>query len=71
MIRRLTALGPWSSSAVIPRLLSSGGSLDHKSSQIGFAIIVKVNQSLGAQPALWWHSPRYQVNSMWSIATIG
>ena len=46
MIRRLRALGRVSSPAAIPRLLSSGGSLDHKPCRIGFAIIVQINQSL-------------------------
>ena len=46
MIRRLRALGRvLEFAAAIPRLLSSGGSLDHNA-WIGFAIIVQISQSL-------------------------
>lgn len=47
MIRRLRTLGRvLTSPAAIPRLLSSGGRLDHKPCRIGIAIIIQINQSL-------------------------
>jgi len=71
MIRRLMALGRvLDSPAAIPRLLSSGGSLDHKPRRIGFAIIVRINQSLRGIGGTLVAFSQISSNSMRSVTII-
>ena len=72
MIRRLMALGRvLDSPAAIPRLLSSDGSLDHKPCRIGFAIIVKISQSLRGTGGTLVAFSQISSNSMRSVTIIG
>jgi hypothetical protein len=68
MMRRLRALGRVPE---IPRLFSSGGSLDHKPCRIGFAIIVQINQSLQGTGGILVAFSQISSNSMRSLALIG
>jgi hypothetical protein len=73
MRRRLRARsdGSWSSPASMQRLLWSGGSLDRKPSQIGFAIIVQVSQSLRGTDGTPVAFSQTSSNSMRSVTIVG
>jgi hypothetical protein len=72
MIQRLRALGRVLEFArCIPRLLSSGGSLDYKPCRIGFAIIVQINQSLRGTGGTLVAFSQISSNSMRSVTIIG
>ena len=72
MIRRLMALGRvLDSPAAIPRLLSSGGSLDHKPCRIGFAIIVQISQSLRGTGGTLVACSQISSNLMRGVTIIG
>ena len=72
MIRRLRALGRVLEFArCVPRMLSSGGSLDHKPCRIGFAIIVRINQSLRGTGGTLVAFSQISSNSMRSVTIIG
>lgn len=71
MIRRLRALGRVLEFArCVPRMLSSGGSLDHKPCRIGFAIIVQINQSLRGTGGTLVAFSQISSNSMRSVTII-
>ena len=72
MIRKLRAPGRvLELPAAIPRLLSSGGSLDHKPCRIGFAIIVQINQSLRGTGGTLVAFSQISSNSIRSVTRIG
>ena len=72
MIRRLRALGRVLEFArCVPRMLLSGGSLDHKPCRIGFAIIVKISQSLRGTGGTLVAFSQISSNSMRSVTIIG
>ena len=72
MIRRLRALGRVLEFArCVPRMLSSGGSLDHKPCRIGLAIIVQISQSLRGTGGTLVAFSQISSNSMRTVTMMG